>query len=82
MEEFRVVIKDINDAGGAVYENGEPAILAGHMNYLPRLHDIMKFEGVYYEVIRVIYNFDDCDDPITIVVRKYVIEPLILEDHS
>lgn len=77
MCDFVIVVKDVNEEGGAAYENGESTILAGHLNYLPRIHDVMKVDGEYYEVIRVIYNFDDCDDPITIVVRKYVINPFL-----
>lgn len=77
MGDFKVIVKDVNDAGNTAYEDGEPAILAGHLNYLPRMHDIIKFEEKYYEVIRVIYDFDDCDSFITVVVRKWIIDPIL-----
>ena len=71
MGDFKVVVKDIKDSGATAYESGGPAILAGHLNYLPRINDMMKFEEKYYEVVRVIYDFDDCDSFITVVVKKW-----------
>ena len=77
MADIEVVVKDFNDAGGAAFEDGEPTILGAYLNYLPHIHDLMKIEEQYYEVMRVIHNFDSCNAPVTIVVRKYVINPVI-----
>jgi len=79
MAGYEMIVKDVNKAGGAVYKDGESAILKMYLNYIPRQHDIFKFNDEYYEVIRIISDLDDFCSPLTIVVRKYVMFPEIID---
>lgn len=80
MAGYEMIIKDVNKSGGAVYKDGESVILRMYLNYIPRQHDIFKFNDEYYEVIRIISDIDDVCSPLTIVVRKYVMSPEIIDD--
>ena len=73
-----MVVKDINDAGETVYADGERVIASLRLDYIPRQHDVLKFEDNYYEVVRVVKNLDNWNDPFTVVVRKYVMFPKMI----
>lgn len=73
-----MVVKDINEDGEAAYKDGDHAIVTVRLDYIPRQHDVLKFEDKYYEIVRVIKNLDDWNSPLTIVVRKYVMIPKMI----
>ena len=73
-----IVVKDFNEDGESAYANGDRVIVSVRLDYIPRQHDILKFEDKYYEVVRVVKNFDDLNSPITVVVRKYVMYPKMI----
>lgn len=78
MAVHEMVVKDINEAGETAYEDGESVIACIRLDYIPRQHDVLKFEDKYYEVVRVVKNLDNWNDPFTVVVRKYVMVPKMI----
>lgn len=73
-----IVVKDFNEDGEAAYANGDHVIVSVRLDYIPRQHDVLKFEDKYYEVVRVVKNLDDLNSPFTVVVRKYIMYPKMI----